>query len=105
MRDRSASALLRLFKPRPSVYTYIRRAGFSFVREHFHSHRADLFMALMKPAPGASILDVGGGSGDFLARIAQKIPIRGTVAELGRDDSEVRARGFDFVNLEEGTSL
>jgi len=62
-------------------------------------------MALMKPAPGASILDVGGGSGDFLARIAQKIPIRGTVSELGRDDSEVRARGFDFVNLEEGTSL
>jgi 2-polyprenyl-3-methyl-5-hydroxy-6-metoxy-1,4-benzoquinol methylase len=77
-----------------------------FVREKFHAQRANLLMVLMSPKDGASILDVGGGTGDFLARIRANVRARCVVAEIGAYyGAAVRERGFEFVQLEEGERL
>jgi SAM-dependent methyltransferase len=53
------------------------------VRHHSHEGRADLFVRLLDPAPGASLLDLGGSDGSFAARIVSRRPdLRVTVADV-----------------------
>lgn len=89
----------------------IHKTMFKTVRERFHERRADLFMALMKPRENSSILDLGGGTGDFLARIRTRMrsPTRArfVVAEIGAYYAQnIRERyGFEFVLLQESQPL
>jgi len=84
-----------------------RRIGVGVVREHFHSARAQAFLDEFRPPPGSSFLDLGGGSGDFLARLQPSIARgRYVVAELDTGHrNAVLARGFEFVELEESKPL
>lgn len=90
-----------------SIYTTVFRT----VREHFHERRADVFITLMKPFENSSILDLGGGTGDFLARIrdrmASSAQARLVVAEIGAYYARhIRENyGFEFVLLEENQPL
>lgn len=76
-------------------------------RQRFHERRADLFMELMDPRPGMRILDLGSGWGDpFLARIARRVPVEVTLADLTEGPREDAERlGFRAVILEEGEPL
>ena len=64
-------------------------------------------MALMKPHDRVSILDVGGGWGDFLARVKDAgVQAKYVVAEIRKDYAPViQKHGFEFVQLEEGKPL
>jgi hypothetical protein len=89
------------------MYNVIRRIVHSSARERFHSQRAQLFITLMKPRDGISILDVGGGWGDFLARVRDAgVEAKYVVADIGKQYSlVVQKLGFEFVQLEEGKPL
>jgi SAM-dependent methyltransferase len=70
------------------------------VRERSHERRAALFVELMQPAPGASVLDLGGGDGSFAARIARRCDVAVTVADIAETRRSARERfGFDEVAL------
>lgn len=84
----------------------IHRFVFSSVRERFHARRAALFMDIMRPAGDVRILDLGGGWGDFLARLRPSVAGRFVVAEIGDHYADaVRSQGFEFVPLREGRPL
>jgi cyclopropane fatty-acyl-phospholipid synthase-like methyltransferase len=73
------------------------------LRERFHGARARLFVALMRPAPGSRLLDLGGSDGSLSARICADVPLDVTVADLTADHAAaVRARGFRHAVLEDG---
>ncbi len=76
------------------------------LRERFHGARADLFVQLMRPRAGATVLDLGGGDGSFAARLAARVPLAVTVADVETAHvAKVRAHGFEFVQLEAGPRL
>jgi hypothetical protein len=84
----------------------VQRAAWA-ARQRFHERRADLFMALMRPRRGMRILDLGSGWGDpFMARIARRVPVRVTLADVTEGPREDAERlGFDAVILREGEPL
>ena len=60
----------------------------------------------MRPVPGQRVLDLGGGDGSLAARIAARVPVRVTVADVEDTRLVARARyGFDEVRLEEDAPL
>lgn len=70
-------------------------------RERSHERRAELFVRLMRPRAGGRVLDLGGGDGSFAVRIARRVPVRVTVADI--EDTRLVARdryGFDEVRLD-----
>jgi SAM-dependent methyltransferase len=72
------------------------------VREHFQRRRVELFLLLMQPHDGVSIVDIGGGDGTFLGRVARHVTGRFVVADVGEDHVEsIKARKFEFVRLRE----
>ena len=74
-------------------------------REFFHESRAGLFMRLMQPMPGAKVLDLGGGSGSLVARIARRLPIEVTVADPEPTIRQARRYGFQTCTVEPGAPL
>jgi hypothetical protein len=89
------------------MYSAVRKIVLSLVRERFHARRANAFMTLMKPQDDISILDVGGGWGDFLERIRKRLRARYVVAEIGEYYAPIvrKKYGFEFAQLEEGKPL
>jgi len=89
------------------MYSAVRKLVLSLVRERFHARRANAFLTLMKPQDDISILDVGGGWGDFLARIRKRVRARFVVAEMGEYYAPIirQKYGFKFAQLEEGKPL
>lgn len=75
-------------------------------RELWHTQRASLFLRLMRPQPGARVLDLGGNDGEFMARIAGDAALDVTVADIGLDAlARARARGFRTAVLDESGRL
>ena len=77
------------------------------LREKFQEQRVDLFMSLMKPREGVSVLDLGGEGGDFLAKIKNRLRAEFVIADINEDYlSTVRQKnGFGFVLLDEEKPL
>lgn len=72
----------------------------------FHEARADLFVRLLKPHPGATLLDVGGSDGALAARITVRVPMEVTVADVSADHREaVIRRGFSHCHVPEDGGL
>jgi hypothetical protein len=70
------------------------------LHNRFHRARADLFVALMRPAPGSTLLDLGGNDGTFAAQIARQVSLSVTVADIeGEKRAQVERRGFRFMKL------
>ena len=65
------------------MYSFIRKLVYSTVRESSHQARCNLFFSVMRPRDGVSILDLGGVTGDFMARIKDRINARFIVADIG----------------------
>lgn len=81
------------------LYSALRAAAAS-IRNRSHERRADLFIELMRPRPGQTLLDLGGGDGSLAARIASRVDVRVTVADM--EDTRLLAReryGFAEVQL------
>jgi SAM-dependent methyltransferase len=88
------------------MYHCLRKKIENTVRERFHNKRANLFLSLMKPKDGVSILDMGGGTGDFLARIQKRVKGKFIVAEIEDFFSpSVKKYGFEFILIKEGEPL
>jgi hypothetical protein len=87
------------------MYSLIRSYAYR-KREQWHSQRAELFLELMRPPMGASVLDLGGQDGEFMQRVRARADVRVTIADIG-DAALARARehGFRTVTLEEGKPL
>lgn len=77
------------------------------LREKFQEQRVDLFMTLMKPQNGVSVLDLGGEWGDFLARIKNRLQAQFVIADIREDyRSTVEQKyGFQFVLIDEEKPL
>jgi len=84
----------------------IHKFAFSIWRERFHRQRSDLFLRLMKPRDGMAILDLGGGRGDFMARIRDRVQARFVVADIFDNSASVQENyQFEFVRIPEDGSL
>jgi SAM-dependent methyltransferase len=72
------------------------------VRHRSHEARADLFLRLMQPCEGATLLDVGGSDGSFAARIFRRRPdLLITVADVEATRFLARDRyGFTPAQLD-----
>jgi SAM-dependent methyltransferase len=71
------------------------------VRERSHERRASLFVELMQPSPGSTVLDLGGGDGSFAARISRRCSVAVTVADIAASRRTARERyGFDVAVVE-----
>jgi 2-polyprenyl-3-methyl-5-hydroxy-6-metoxy-1,4-benzoquinol methylase len=79
----------------------------SSLREKFLERRVDLFMTLMKPGQGVSVLDLGGEWGDFLARIKNRLQARFVVADIREEyrSTVEKKYGFEFVLVAEDKPL
>ncbi len=87
------------------MYSLIRRYAYS-KRDDWHSRRAELFLDLMKPAEGATVLDLGGQDGEFMQRVRARANVRVTIADIGETAlAKARERGFETVALREGEPL
>ena len=77
------------------------------LREKFQEQRVDLFMTLMKPQNGVSVLDLGGEWGEFLARIKNRLQAQFVIADIREDyRSTVEQKyGFQFVLIDEEKPL
>ncbi|MGH7477580.1 MAG: methyltransferase domain-containing protein [Longimicrobiales bacterium] len=76
------------------------------LHERSHERRARLFLRYLRPPPGASLLDLGGGSGSFAARLTRRVPLDVTVADIATEHrTTVQRRRFRFVHLEEDRPL
>ena len=65
------------------------------LHDRFHRDRAALFVELLAPLPGATLLDLGGGSGSLASKINDLCPIRVTVADISDDHrAAAERRGF-----------
>ncbi|MGH7574906.1 MAG: methyltransferase domain-containing protein [Longimicrobiales bacterium] len=81
------------------MYRHLSWAASAY-RERSHERRADLFVRLMRPRAGDRMLDLGGGDGSFAARIARRVSVRVTVADVADTRFEARDRyGFSEVAL------
>lgn len=70
------------------------------LRERFHNARAELFIRILEPRPGATLLDLGGGDGSFARRLSERAGLQVTVAEVHDGHREaIEAHGFRFVQL------
>lgn len=89
------------------MYRVLRKTILSLLKEKFYEQRVDLFMTLMKPWDGISVLDLGGEWGDFLARIRNRLQAKFVIADISEEyRSTVQQKyGFEFVLLEEGQPL
>jgi SAM-dependent methyltransferase len=74
-------------------------------RERFQEQRADLFLELMQPGPGLRILDLGGNRGQFAERLRLRADLDITVADIIDFSTECAARGFHFIQLQDGARL
>jgi len=76
-------------------------------RKRSRTRRAKTFVAVMKPWSGCSILDLGGGDGEFLDRIRSVgVDANYVVADIaGEHVVRAEARGFSFVTLHEQEKL
>jgi hypothetical protein len=73
------------------------------LRHRFHEQRADLFVRLIKPRTGATLLDLGGGDGSLAARICERVPLDVCIADVRADNREAcERRGFRHVLVEPG---
>jgi hypothetical protein len=73
------------------------------LRDSFHEARARAFLELIRPQPGARLLDLGGSDGSLAARITERVPLDVTIADLTADHrAAVLARGFRHAVLPEG---
>jgi hypothetical protein len=71
------------------------------LRDRFHQARADLFVARLRPEPGARLLDLGGSDGALAERIRRSVPLEVTVADASADNrAAALARGFHHVLLD-----
>jgi hypothetical protein len=87
------------------MYSVIRRL-YRHKRDDWHSRRVALFLQLMRPEVGATILDVGGGDGEFMQRVRAHTDVRATIADIDEAAlAAARARGFATVSLREGERL
>ena len=87
------------------MYRLIRRLAYA-KRDEWHDRRAELFVRLVAPRPGATVLDLGGQDGEFMQRVAKRADVRVTIADISERALErARARGFETVLLEEGERL
>ena len=88
------------------MYSFIRKLVYSTVRESSHQARCNLFFSVMRPRDGVSILDLGGVTGDFMARIKDRINARFIVADIGTGPLIAQSKyGFEPVFLEEDKPL
>jgi hypothetical protein len=75
----------------------------SYLHDRFHDRRADLFIQLLEPRSGATLLDLGGGDGSLAARICARVPLTVTVADLRSDNRDACLnRGFTHFLLDQG---
>jgi hypothetical protein len=87
------------------MYSHLRALA-QRKHEEWHSRRADLFVALMQPRAGATVLDLGGDDGAFANRLRARVDVRVTVADIGLDALErARSRGFETAELKETEGL
>lgn len=87
------------------MYARIRRTVYRR-RDAWHTRRAELFLDVLRPAPGAAVLDLGGQDGEFMARVRDRADIRVTIADIGETAlARARERGFRTVSLVEGEPL
>lgn len=87
------------------MYAFIRRTAYR-KRDEWHTRRAELFLELLRPAPGATILDLGGQDGEFMARVRDRADVQVTIADIGETAlARARERGFRTVALVEGEPL
>jgi hypothetical protein len=87
------------------MYSLIRRLAYA-KRDEWHDRRAELFLDLVRPGAGASVLDLGGQDGEFMQRVRKRADVRVTIADIGEAALErARARGFETVLLREGEPL
>lgn len=96
--------------PKSMIPRQIRKAAKALfrsqVRERFQAQRANLFLDLVQPQHDIAILDLGGGSGHFPARIRDRIRARFTVADIeSRHAHAAQGHGLHFVLLEEDGPL
>jgi 2-polyprenyl-3-methyl-5-hydroxy-6-metoxy-1,4-benzoquinol methylase len=88
------------------MYNWPRKIILSGLRERLRQERVQLFMKLMQPREGVSILDLGGEWGEFLAKIRGGLSGRFLIADINEAyRATVRTQGFDFVLLEENKPL
>ena len=74
--------------------------GLERIHERFHEARAALFVELMQPRPGATLLDLGGSRGDFAERIARRVRVAVTVGDLDpANRASVERKGFEYRTL------
>ena len=65
------------------------------LRNRLQQSRADLFVRLMAPRRGMRVLDLGGGDSSLAERIAHRVPLRVTVADISDEHAVAAlARGF-----------
>jgi SAM-dependent methyltransferase len=75
-------------------------------RHRWHEQRADLFIQLMRPEPGARVLDLGGGYGDLMERLRRRTDLDITIADISDAAlASAAAKGFHVVPLREGEPL
>lgn len=87
------------------MYSFIRNL-YGRRRHEWHEQRANLFFQLMRPAPGATILDLGGSDGEFMRRVRARVDVNITVADIDAAGlARARASGFHTVQLTEGDAL
>jgi hypothetical protein len=78
----------------------------TLVRQPFQAQRAHLFMRLVAPKAGATVLDLGGGPGHFFARVRNHFHARCVVADIASDFTHsVQRHGFEFALLKEDGPL
>jgi hypothetical protein len=81
-------------------------AALTAVHDYFHESRAQLFVRLMRPSFGSTLLDLGGSQGTLAARICRHVPLRVTVADVDPSQrSAVERRGFRHVTLDDSRPL
>lgn len=70
------------------------------LRERFHGARAELFVRLLEPRAGATVLDLGGGDGSFARRLCERVDLEVTVGDVhDRHRRTIESRGFRFVDV------
>lgn len=71
-----------------------------WLHDRFHEKRAQRFIDLLEPWPGARLLDLGGGGGALAERITRRVPLAVTVADIATDSrTAAMRRGFTHVLL------
>ena len=81
-------------------------AALTPIHNRFHESRAELFVRLMRPTPGSTLLDLGGSQGTLAARICRHVPLRVTVADVDASHrAAVEGRGFRHITLDASCPL